>query len=39
MKLLGERNWYMPKWAPKRLRPLSTGGAGTGAGQRQIPAH
>ena len=41
MKLLGERNWYMPKWAPKRLRPSSTGtaGAGAGAGQRQIPAH
>ena len=43
MKLLGERNWYMPKWAPKRLRPPSTGtagtGAGTGTGQRQIPVH
>ena len=21
MKLLGERNWYMPTWAPRRLRP------------------
>jgi uncharacterized membrane protein YdfJ with MMPL/SSD domain len=33
MKLLGDWNWYMPKWAPKRLQPLGP------ARGRHLPAH
>ena len=35
MKLLGEWNWYMPKWAPHRLQPPTA----RPAGRRHIPAH
>jgi putative drug exporter of the RND superfamily len=34
MKLLGDWNWYMPKWAPHRLQPPRA----RPAGPRHIPA-
>jgi RND superfamily putative drug exporter len=35
MKLLGERNWYLPTWAARGLRPPS----GETGRHRHIPAH